>query len=60
MVALLGLRERDRMLEYDSIELLPDLEEDVLFVDLTISDLEDTFTSGLDDWWGGFTEDMFL
>lgn len=59
-MALLSLAEKDRMVEYDCVDLLPDLEEDVFFDDVIITDLEDTFTSGLDDWWGGFVSDMYL
>ena len=57
---LLGLPPRERMLEYDSIELLPDLEESVLFVDVLIPDLEDSFELGMEDWWGDFVADMYL
>lgn len=59
-MAVLGLSERERMLEYDSVELLPDLEEAVFFVDVIIPDLEESFVSGLDDWWGAFVADMYL
>jgi hypothetical protein len=59
-MALLGLSERERMLEYECIELLPDLEESVLFVDVLVPDLEESFVSGIDDWWGDFVSDMFL
>jgi hypothetical protein len=48
------------MLGYDSIDLLPDLEEDVFFDDSTIVDIEESFLSGIDDWWGGFVADMYL
>ena len=59
-MALLGMPDRERMVEYDCIELLPDLEESVLFVDVIIPDLEESFVSGLDDWWGNFVADMYL
>ncbi len=59
-MALLGLGMRERMLEYDSIELLPSLEETVLFTDTTIPDLDETFASGMDDWWPAFISDMYL
>lgn len=59
-MVVLGLPERDRMLEYDCIELLPDLEEGVLSADIVIPDIEESFISGLDDWWGGFVADMYL
>jgi hypothetical protein len=48
------------MIEYDCIDLLPDLEEDVLFVDVLASDLEESYASGLEDWWPSFVSDMFL
>ena len=59
-MALLGLQAGDRMLEYECIDLLPDLEEDGFFVDTVIPDLEESFVSGLDDWWGDFISDMCL
>lgn len=59
-MALFGLSCRERMLEYDCIDLLPDLEEDVQFVDVIVPDLEESFTAGLDDWWGDFVSDMYL
>jgi hypothetical protein len=48
------------MLEYECIDLLPDLEEDVLFVDVLVSDPEESYVSGMEDWWPGFVSDMFL
>ena len=57
---VLGLPPSERMLEYDSIDLLPDLEESVLFVDVLIPDLEDSFELGMEDWWGDFVADMYL
>lgn len=57
---ILGLLPRERMLEYDCIDLLPDLEESVLFVDVLIPDLEDSFELGMEDWWGDFVADMHL
>ena len=59
-MALFGIADRDRMIEYDCIDLLPDLEEDVLFVDVLASDLEESYASGLEDWWPSFVSDMFL
>ncbi|MDR3332064.1 MAG: hypothetical protein LBT08_05490 [Synergistaceae bacterium] len=53
-MAVLGMSKGDRMLEYECIELLPDLEEDVFFVDILIPDLEESYVAGLDDWWGDF------
>jgi uncharacterized radical SAM superfamily protein len=60
LVALLGLAGKERMLEYECIDLLPDLEEDVLFVDVLIPDSEESYASGMEDWWPGFVSDMFL
>ena len=57
---VLGLTPSERMLEYDSIDLLPDLEESVLFVDVLVPDLEDSFELGMEDWWGDFVADMYL
>ncbi len=59
-MALLSLPNNARMLEYDSVDLLPDLVEDVFFEDVTIVDIEEAYTVGLDDWWGGFVSDMYL
>ena len=59
-MALFGLSKRARMLEYDCIDLLPELEEDVQFVDIVIPDLEESFCAGLDEWWDGFVSDMYL
>jgi hypothetical protein len=59
-MALLRLPENVRMLGFDCIALLPDLEEDVFFEDTMIVDLEESFVAGLDDWWSGFVTDMYL
>jgi hypothetical protein len=59
-MALLGMADRDRNIEYDCVDLLPDLEEDVLFVDVLVPDLEESFVSGIDEWWSEFVSDMFL
>jgi hypothetical protein len=59
-MALINMAVRDRMLEYESIGLLPALEEDVLFVDVVIPGAEESFVSGLDEWWPGFVSDVFL
>jgi hypothetical protein len=59
-MALLSLSEKERIVEYDCIELLPDLVEDTLFIDILIPDIEESFVSGLDDWWEGFVADVFL
>ena len=59
-MALLRLPEKARMLEYDAVDMLPDLEEDVFFDDVVIVDIEEAYTAGLDDWWGGFVADMYL
>lgn len=59
-MALLSLAKQFRMIQYECVDLLPDLEEDILFVDTTIPDLEESFVSGLDDWWGDFVSDMCL
>jgi hypothetical protein len=52
--------DRDKNIEYDCVDLLPDLEEDVLFVDVLVPDIEESFCSGLDEWWAEFVSDMFL
>jgi hypothetical protein len=59
-MALIGMATKDKMLEYECIGLLPGLEEDVLFVDVLITDSEDSFVSGLEEWWPSFVSDMFL
>ncbi len=59
-MALLNMTEGDRILHYGALELLPGLEESVLFCDLLIPDMEESFVSGLDDWWGAFVADMSL
>lgn len=58
-MANLGLAQRERMLEYECIDLLPDLEEDVLFIDTVIPDLEESYVLGMEDWWPDFVFDMF-
>jgi hypothetical protein len=59
-MALLGLSERDRMIEYGCIELLPDLEDDVFCADVIIPCIEEAFSSGIDDWWPNFVADTCL
>lgn len=59
-MALLGLSKHDRMLEYQCIDLLPDLEESVFFCDVMVPDIESSFVEGLDDWWGDFLADIYL
>ncbi|GHV28712.1 hypothetical protein FACS1894167_06520 [Synergistales bacterium] len=59
-MALLQMREADRMLEYDCIQMLPDLEDDVLSVDIIIPCLEDSFVFGMEDWWDDFVSDWFM
>jgi|GEM_PF-5682863 len=59
-MALLGVSPRERMLDYGGIEMLPDLVEDVFFVDALVLDLEESFVSGIEDWWGEFISDMCL
>jgi hypothetical protein len=59
-MALLGMAERERMLEYSCIDLLPDLEESVLFVDVLVPDIEESYVLGMEDWWDDFVSDMFL
>ena len=59
-MALLGVSERDRMVIYSCIELLPDLECDVFCTDVIIPMIEESFVSGIDDWWPGFIADMCL
>jgi hypothetical protein len=58
-VATIGLSGRERMIEYDCIGLLPGLEEDVLFADVLIEGSEESYVSGLDEWWPDFVFDMF-
>ncbi|MDR1514874.1 MAG: hypothetical protein LBS45_04200 [Synergistaceae bacterium] len=58
-MANLGLAHNERMLEYECIDLLPDLEEDVLFADVLIPDLEESYVSGMEEWWPEFVFDMF-
>jgi hypothetical protein len=59
-MALLGLSERERMTEYNCIELLPGLEEDVFCADVIIPSIDESFSSGWDDWWASFVADMCL
>jgi hypothetical protein len=59
-MAVLGLSERDRMVMYNSVDLLPDLEGDVFCSEVIFSVIEESFVSGIDDWWPGFVADMCL
>jgi hypothetical protein len=59
-MALLGLSEREKMTEYNCIELLPGLEEDVFSVDVIVPSIDESFVSGWDDWWANFVADMCL
>ncbi|MDR0764303.1 MAG: hypothetical protein LBE65_01765 [Synergistaceae bacterium] len=59
-MAVLGLSKHDRMIEYNCIDLLPDLEDDVLSCDVIIPAIEESFSMGLDDWWPSFVADMCL
>ncbi|MDR1650413.1 MAG: hypothetical protein LBR87_01345 [Synergistaceae bacterium] len=59
-MAVLGLSERERMVQYSCIELLPDLEDDILFADVVVPCIEESFSSGFDDWWPNFVADMCL
>jgi uncharacterized radical SAM superfamily protein len=59
-MALLGLSERERMAEFNCVELLPDLEEDVLCSDVIIPSVDEAFVCGWDDWWANFVADMCL
>jgi hypothetical protein len=59
-MAVLGLPMRDRMVEYDCINLLPDLEDDVFAEDVILPAIEESFSSGLDDWWAVFIADVCL
>ena len=54
------MSEKERIVDYDCILLLPGLEEGILFTDMIIPDLEESFSAGIDDWWGGFIADMCL
>jgi hypothetical protein len=58
-MATIGLSEKERMLEYEGIGLLPGLEEDVLFVDVLVMGSEESYISGLEEWWPDFVFDMF-
>jgi hypothetical protein len=53
-MAVLGLTESERMSIFSSIGLLPDLEEEILFIDLLIPDFIESFENGMEDWWGDF------
>ncbi|MDR1021577.1 MAG: hypothetical protein LBL73_12515 [Synergistaceae bacterium] len=58
-MATIGLSEKERMIEFECIGLLPDLEEDVLFVDVLVAGPEESYISGLNEWWPDFVFDMF-
>ncbi|MDR3353885.1 MAG: hypothetical protein LBO21_02460 [Synergistaceae bacterium] len=53
-MAVLGISEKERLLTFNSIDLLPDLEEEVFFDDIVIPDLVESYECGMDDWWGDF------
>jgi hypothetical protein len=53
-MAVLGMPDKDRLRTFESVDLLPDLEEEVFFDDVVIPDLIESYESGLDDWWGDF------
>ncbi|MDR1581245.1 MAG: hypothetical protein LBS35_12890 [Synergistaceae bacterium] len=59
-MAVLGLSKQDRMVEYNCIDLLPGLEDDVLGYDVVIPAIEESFVLGLEDWWPNFVTDMCL
>jgi len=59
-MAVLSLSQQDRMLMYNCIDLLPDLECAVFSTDIIIPVIEESFVSGIDDWWPGFVADMCL
>ena len=59
-MAVLGLSERDRMVMYSCVDLLPDLEYDVFCSEVLIPVIEESFVSGIDDWWPIFVADMCL
>lgn len=59
-MALLTLGAGERMVEYDCVDLLPDLEEDVYFEDTAVIGIEDAYTSAIDEWWPGFVSDLYL
>ncbi|MDR1915396.1 MAG: hypothetical protein LBQ58_02355 [Synergistaceae bacterium] len=59
-MAVLGLDIADRMVQHEAVNMLPDLEEAVLCDDVLVPCLEESFISGIDDWWGSFIADMCL
>ena len=59
-MAVLSLHPRDRMLIYNCIDLLPDLESDIFSYEVNFPVIEESFVSGIDDWWPGFIADMCL
>jgi hypothetical protein len=59
-MAVLGLTEENRMVEYECVELLPGLENDVFCSDVETPSIEESFESGFDDWWANFMADMCL
>jgi hypothetical protein len=59
-MSVLGLSGRDRMLMYNCVDLLPDLECDVFLSEVIIPVIEESFVSGLDDWWPNFVADTCL
>jgi hypothetical protein len=50
----------DRVASYHCVELLPELEDDVLGADVIIPAIDESFVSGIDDWWPNFVADMCL
>ena len=59
-MAVLGLCERDRMVMYSCVDLLPGLESDIYCSEVIIPAIEESFVSGIEDWWPGFVADMCL
>jgi hypothetical protein len=59
-MAVLGLSERERMVEYNCVNLLPGLENDVFASEVIFPVIEESFISGMDDWWASFIADMCL
>ena len=59
-MAVLSLHQRDRMLMYNCIDLLPDLECDIFSCEVSFTVIEESFVSGIDEWWPGFIADMCL
>lgn len=59
-MALLTLSARERELEYQCVDLLPDLEVDVYYEDVLLVSLGDAYSDGMDDWWDGFVSDGYL